>query len=317
MTGEVAAGEQGVEQAVQLLREGWLVAIPTETVYGLAADARSDDAVARIFEVKGRPKFNPLICHVHDIAVLEDDILVDGRAQRLIDAFWPGPLTLVLPRRPSARISLLASAGLDTLAVRTPRHPVALKILETMGGPLVAPSANRSGRISPTQAVHVQNDLGSDVSLVLDGGPCTVGVESTVLDLSSAEPRVLRPGAIVREQIERAIGPIESGAQNDGPLKSPGLLSSHYAPSKALRLNATAVAPGEALLAFGPEAPKGAALVLNLSRSANLREAAANLFSMLRELDRSEANSIAAMPIPGEGLGEAIRDRLKRAAARG
>lgn len=307
--------EEVIRQAVALLRQGELVAIPTETVYGLAGDACSDEAVARIFSAKGRPRFNPLICHVHKLDVLGDEVEVSEQSRALAETFWPGPLTLVLPRRSGGNVSLLASAGLDTLAVRVPQHPMALEILRTFGGPLVAPSANRSGHISPTRAEHVVGDMGADVSLVVDGGPCILGLESTVVDVSVDPPEMLRPGCISRREIERILGPLGSGAATGGSPKSPGLLARHYAPTKALRLNALTVESHEALLAFGLPEPSGACVVHNLSPAANLTEAAANLFSMLRELDRSAAESIAVMPIPGEGLAEAIRDRLRRAAA--
>lgn len=315
MSISISHDEEVVRRAVALLRQGELVAIPTETVYGLAGDACSDDAVARIFSAKGRPRFNPLICHVHTLDVLRDEVKVSEQARLLADSFWPGPLTLVMPRRSGGSVSLLASAGLDTLAVRVPQHPMALEILRVFRGPLVAPSANRSGHISPTKAEHVVGDLGTDVSLVVDGGPCTLGLESTVVDVSVDPPEMLRPGWISRSGIERIVGPLRPGTATDGSPKSPGLLARHYAPTKPLRLDVRTVESHEALLAFGSSEPSGAYVVHNLSPAGNLIEAAANLFSMLRELDRSAAQSIAVMPIPGEGLAEAIRDRLRRAAA--
>lgn len=314
MSISISPDEEVVRRAVALLRQGELVAIPTETVYGLAGDARSDAAVARIFSAKGRPTFNPLICHVHSLDVLRDEVEISDKAKALAETFWPGPLTLVLPRRSGGSVSLLASAGLDTLAVRVPQHPVALEILRIFGGPLVAPSANRSGQISPTTAEHVVGDMGADISLVVDGGPCTLGIESTVVDVSVDPPEMLRPGWIGRGEIERVVGAMGTGATIDGPPRSPGLLARHYAPTKAVRLDVRTVESHEALLAFGSSEPTGAHVVRNLSPAGNLMEAAANLFSMLRELDRSAAQSIAVMTIPGEGLAEAIRDRLRRAA---
>ncbi len=303
-----------VAEAARLIIEGRLVALPTETVYGLAADAGNDAAVAAIFAAKDRPKFNPLIVHVPGAAVADRLGRLDGRAARLAARFWPGPLTLVVPRRPRARLSLLVSAGLDTVALRVPAHPIAEALLRLCGRPLAAPSANRSGRVSPTTAAHVAESLGEAVALILDGGPCRVGVESTVVDLTGETPLLLRPGAVTLEQLEAELGAVESGG---GPARptAPGQLPSHYAPARPLRLEATAVASDEALLAFGPNPPPGARATLNLSPAGDLTEAAAHLFAYLRELDRSGARAIAAMPIPDEGLGRAINDRLRRAAA--
>jgi L-threonylcarbamoyladenylate synthase len=298
-------------EAGRLLREGRLVAFPTETVYGLGGDATCDRAVAAIFEAKGRPSFNPLIIHVAAAAEAEALVQLDDRARLLMARFWPGPLTLVLPRRTDSPISLLASAGLDTLAVRMPDHPVALDLIRSAGCPLAAPSANRSGAVSPTLAEHVVESLGARVSLVLDGGPCRVGVESTVLDLTTATASLLRPGGIAAEDVEAVLGaPLARAAADPDLPRSPGMLASHYAPSLPVRLNAAAAAADEALLGFGAIAG-----TLTLSADSDLQEAAANLFAMLRLLDRGPHRAIAVAPIPEHGLGLAINDRLRRAAA--
>jgi L-threonylcarbamoyladenylate synthase len=305
-----------IAEAVRLLRAGELVAFPTETVYGLGADATNDRAVVAIFAAKGRPRFNPLIVHWLEAAAAEAAVELDGRAWALARAFWPGPLTLVLPRRRDARISLLCSAGLNTLAVRVPAHPVAHEILNAFGGPIAAPSANRSGRVSPTTAQHVATALGAQVALIVDGGRCAVGVESTVVDLSSTHATLLRPGGVTLEAIEAAIGPVVHATHPTNAPRAPGQLESHYAPRAPLRLEATSGArPGEALLAFGTNVPTGFAPTLNLSPKADVTEAAANLFAMLHALDASGCTSIAVMPIPEHGLGRAINDRLRRAAA--
>jgi len=309
------AGKDALDEAAAILRTGGLVAFPTETVYGLGADATNDRAVAAIFEAKGRPRFNPLIVHLPAAAALEGIAEVDRRARDVAARFWPGPLSLVLPRAKASPVSLLCSAGLDSLAVRVPAHPVAMQLLLRVGRPLAAPSANRSGRVSPTRASHVAESLGAEVSLILDGGPCPIGLESTVLDLSGKEPVLLRPGAVTREELEAVVGQLRD-PEADGPHKSPGRLKSHYAPRLPLRLNAKAVGPDEALLAFGPTPPSGAAMTLNLSPEADLQEAAANLFAYLRALDRPDLAAIAAMTVPEESLGVAINDRLTRAAAR-
>jgi L-threonylcarbamoyladenylate synthase len=304
---------EAIARAAALLRAGRLVAFPTETVYGLGADATNERAVAEIFRAKGRPRFNPLIVHVPGLAEAEALAFFDDRARRAATAFWPGPLTLVLRRRGNSGLSLLASAGLDTVAIRVPGHPVAQALLQATGQPIAAPSANRSGRVSPTEAAHVAEELGDRVQLIIDGGRTTVGLESTVLDLSGDPPALLRPGGVTVERLTELLGPIAAPA---GVLpKSPGMLASHYAPSLLLRLEAVAACPGEALLAFGPDAPPGFAEVLWLSRSGDLAEAAANLFAMLRRLDRPPFAGIAVMPIPERGLGRAINDRLRRAAA--
>ncbi|MDA8229825.1 MAG: L-threonylcarbamoyladenylate synthase [Magnetospirillum sp.] len=302
-----------IAEAGRLLAEGHLVAFPTETVYGLGADSTSDRAVAAVFAAKGRPSFNPLIVHVADPADAERLVVVDARARALMARFWPGALTLVLPRRADSPVSLLVSAGLDSVAVRLPDHEVARALIRAAGRPVAAPSANRSGAVSPTTAAHVAQSLGDRVAMILDGGPCRVGVESTVLDLCHERPAILRPGGIPMEALADALGepPLTSGHGGDAP-RSPGMLESHYAPGLAVRLCACSPRPGEALLAFGA-APADA--TLNLSPSGDLEEAAANLFAMLRALDRPEFTGIAVMSIPDRGLGRAINDRLRRAAA--
>jgi L-threonylcarbamoyladenylate synthase len=305
----------GIEAAAQSLRAGALVAFPTETVYGLGADAGNGQAVARLYQAKGRPSFNPLIAHVADVAAARKLAVFNADAERLAAQFWPGPLTLVLPRAAQCPVSELATAGLDTIAIRVPDHAVSREILMAFGGPVVAPSANLSGHVSPTSAQHVEADLGGRIDLIVDGGPTSVGVESTIV-ACLGRPALLRPGGLSRQQIERALGhelsqPLESA--DEAPL-APGLLESHYAPRKRVRLNATSVRPDELLLAFGPPLPGGAA-TLNLSEQGDVAEAAANLFGHLRRLDAMFAPSIAVMPIPSEGLGEAINDRLMRAAA--
>jgi L-threonylcarbamoyladenylate synthase len=309
----VPASPEAIERAAQLLRAGELVAFPTETVYGLGADAMSERSVAAIFSAKGRPRFNPLIVHVPGLAAAEALAEFDARARRIAAQFWPGPLTLVLRRRSDSPLSLLASAGLDTVAIRAPAHPVAQALLRVSERPVAAPSANRSGRVSPTEAAHVAEELGDAVALILDGGPTPVGLESTVLDLSGEPPTLLRPGAVTLEHLTELLGLIAAPAS--GRPKAPGMLASHYAPALPVRLAATQARPGEALLAFGPNPPPGFAETLWLSRSGDLAEAAANLFTMLRRLDRPSFTGIAVMPIPEHGLGRAINDRLRRAAA--
>ncbi|MFN8983218.1 MAG: L-threonylcarbamoyladenylate synthase, partial [Alphaproteobacteria bacterium] len=296
---------------------------PTETVYGLGADARNGRAVAAVFEAKGRPHFNPLICHFPDAESAFAEVIDDHRARALAAAFWPGPLTLVLPRRPECRIDLLAGAGLDTLAVRVPAHPLALALLRAAAIPVAGPSANRSGAVSPTTAEHVLEGLSGRIAAVLDGGACHVGVESTVLDLAMGGAALLRPGGVPVEAIEAVIGKVFrplplSAAEKTRTLRSPGLMLSHYAPSLPVRLGAVDVAADEALLAFGPPL-SGAGLIWQLSEAGDLREAAARLFAGLRHLDAEGSQRgltrIAAMPIPESGLGAAINDRLARAAA--
>ena len=314
-TGIVPATGENISRAARRLRDGELVAFPTETVYGLGGDATSEAAVARIFTAKDRPRFNPLIVHVPGLAEARALAHFDERACEAARHFWPGPLSLVLPRRPDSGLSLLASAGLDTVALRAPAHPVARALLRAAGRPVAAPSANRSGRVSPTTAAHVAAELGERAALILDGGPCLGGIESTVLDLSGATPALLRPGGVTLEALTAIFGHIEVAATAGAAPRSPGMLRSHYAPALTLRLDATSARPGEALLAFGAEAPTGFAEVLWLSRDGDLAEAAANLFAMLRRLDRPEFSGIAVMPIPEAGLGRAINDRLRRAAA--
>ncbi|MFO1048320.1 MAG: L-threonylcarbamoyladenylate synthase [Geminicoccaceae bacterium] len=303
-----------IAAAADLLCSGRLVAFPTETVYGLGGIATSDEAVAGIYAAKGRPAHNPLIVHVADLDGVDALARLDRRALAVAEAFWPGPLTLVLPQAAGSPLSRLATAGLDTVAIRLPAHPVAQALLRAVALPVAAPSANPSGLVSPTTAVHVAADLGGRVDLVLDGGACPVGVESTVLDLSGPLPRMLRPGGLDRARIEAMLGPLAETVETARP-RSPGQLASHYAPRLPLRLDATAVGPDEALLAFGPEPLPGGMARRNLSPTGDPAEAARNLFAMLRELDASGASAIAVMPIPAHGLGEAVRDRLSRAAA--
>jgi len=304
---------QSIARAAELLRAGRLVAFPTETVYGLGADAKNDRAVAAIFAAKARPRFNPLIVHVRGLTDAEALAVFDDRARRAVEQFWPGPLTVVLPRRSGCGLSLLACAGLDRVAIRAPAHPVAQALLGATGRPIAAPSANRSGRVSPTEASHVAEELGDRVALILDAGRTPVGLESTVLDLSEEAATLLRPGAVTLEQLGELLGPITTPAT--GPAKSPGMQASHYAPALPMRLDALDARLGEALLAFGPSVPRGFAQVLWLSRTGDLAEAAANLFAMLRHADRPCFTGIAVMPIPAHGLGHAINDRLRRAAA--
>ncbi len=312
-TRTMKANIDAIEAAARCLKQGGLVAFPTETVYGLGADAGNGEAIARLYAAKGRPSFNPLIAHVGSIEAARRLAHFDAAAEKLAAAFWPGPLTLVLPKRPGCGVADLALAGLDSVAVRLPAHPVAHALLAAFKGPVVAPSANRSGHVSPTSAVHVLADLRGRIDMVIDAGPCPVGVESTIV-ACLGEPTLLRPGGLPREAIERVLGRSLAAApiDDEAPL-APGMLSSHYAPKTRLRLDAEAAQEGEALLAFGP-AP-AASVTLNLSPRGDLIEAAANLFSHLRALDASGAKRIAVMKVPHEGLGEAINDRLKRAAA--
>jgi L-threonylcarbamoyladenylate synthase len=298
------------QAAADALRAGKLIILPTETVYGLAADATNPEAVAAIFEAKGRPRFNPLITHVADTAAAERLAVFDDRALRLANAFWPGPLTLVLPVRPDCSVCDLARAGLDTIAVRVPGQIQAKTLLRRFGGPVVAPSANRSGRPSPTTFADAVAETGDAVAAAIDGGPCGHGLESTVVAALPGEPpRLLRPGPITREQIEAHGGPLAE-ADADGH-RSPGRLTRHYAPDAPVRLNAVEARPGEAFIGFGPV---GGDPALNLSPSGDLREAAARLFSTLRAADARRPTGIAVAPIPDERLGEAINDRLRRAA---
>jgi L-threonylcarbamoyladenylate synthase len=308
---------RAIEKAARVLRAGRLVAFPTETVYGLGAVATNDRAVAAIFAAKGRPRFNPLIAHVTDAGAARAVAQWNELAERLAACFWPGALTLVLPRAEGCPLSLLVSAGGDTVGLRAPAHPVAQALLAATMLPVAAPSANPAGQVSPTTADHVEAGLGERVEIILDGGPCPIGVESTVLDVTSAPPRLLRPGAVTRAALEAVIGPLAGPAPLSGTdrRRAPGQLESHYAPARPMRLDAATVGRDEALLAFGPDPLDGAARTLNLSPTSDLTEAAANLFAMLRALDRPEFRAIAVMPVPDVGLGEAICDRLCRAAA--
>ena len=309
------ADHLAIIDAARLLRDGGLVAFPTETVYGLGADATNGEAVARIFEAKGRPRFNPLIIHVASPEMAEGLGVFTEKARALVGAFWPGALTLVVERTPDCPASDLVSAGLSTIALRMPAQEIARDLIAAAGVPLAAPSANPSESLSPTTAAQVAEGLGDKVGMIIDGGPCPLGVESTVCGIFGDEVIQLRPGAVPREEIERVVGPLSDRALEDK--HSPGQLARHYAPKTKLRLNATEIAKGEALLAFGPDVPAHDGPMRNLSAAGDLPEAAANLFAMLRELDASGAPSIAAMPIPSTGLGEAINDRLSRAAAEG
>ena len=321
-TRTIAADAGAAEMAARCLQAGGLVAFPTETVYGLGADAGNGEAIARLYAAKGRPAFNPLIAHVGDIATARKLAVLDAVAERLASAFWPGPLTLVLPKSRDCRVADLATAGLDTIALRVPAHPAARLILTSFGGPIVAPSANRSGHVSPTTAAHVLADLRGRIDLIIGGGPAPLGVESTIVACLGA-PELLRPGSVPRGAIEKILGQAlvvrepDSLAGDDAAL-APGMLASHYAPKARLRLEATDIDADEAVLAFGPDAPQlaqRARKILNLSARGDLVEAAANLFSHLRALDTAGAKTIAVMPVPREGLGEAINDRLARAAA--
>jgi L-threonylcarbamoyladenylate synthase len=314
-------GEAAVAAAARVLADGGLVAFPTETVYGLGADATNAAAIAHLYQAKGRPAFNPLIAHVSDLGAARKIGRFDAAALQLAEAFWPGPLTLVLPKSADCAVADLATAGLDTVAIRIPAHPVARDILRAFGRPVVAPSANLSGHVSPTIAAHVLNDLGGRIDLIVDGGAVSVGVESTIVGIFD-QPILLRPGGLPRADIERVLGltlkqpPEDAESDSDQPL-APGMLASHYAPRTKVRLNAMRLEPGEALLAFGTDAVSGidaAAAVMNLSVRGDLDEAAANLFGHLRALDTRAARVIAVMPIPDDGLGEAINDRLRRAA---
>jgi L-threonylcarbamoyladenylate synthase len=302
--------------AGEILQSGGLIAFPTETVYGLGANALDGKAVARIFETKGRPQFNPLIVHVADLESARELAVFNGDAERLAEAFWPGPLTLVLPRKGGTGLSDLVSAGLPTIALRVPAHDDARALICAAGVPVAGPSANPSGRISPTLAAHVAADLGDKVDLILDGGPCHAGLESTIIGLAGNEPVLLRSGALDRGAIEDVLGKKLANRPRQETPQAPGMLASHYAPRATLRLNAENREPGEAFLGFA--AITGSSKTgpgLNLSADGDLREAAANLFAYLRDLDRSGTETIAVAPIPDYGLGEAINDRLRRAAA--
>jgi len=320
-TSILPAGPAAVAEAARLLAQGGLVAFPTETVYGLGADATNAAAIARLYQAKGRPAFNPLIAHVGDLAAARRIARFDAAAMALAEAFWPGPLTLVLPKTGDCPVADLATAGLETVAIRVPSHPVARQILRAFGRPVVAPSANISGHVSPTTAAHVQSDLAGRIDLIVDGGPVEVGVESSIVGCFEV-PMLLRPGGLPRGEIERVLGrplaqPPDDQAGDGGQPLAPGMLASHYAPRTRVRLDAKRVEPGEALLAFGPDAVPGvdaATAVMNLSERGDLDEAAARLFGYLRALDARGARTIAVMPVPHHGLGEAINDRLRRAA---
>jgi L-threonylcarbamoyladenylate synthase len=315
------ANAAAVAAAADCLAGGGLVAFPTETVYGLGADATNPDAVARLYQAKGRPSFNPLIAHVGDLQAAQRIARFDATAIALAEAFWPGPLTLVLPKTKDCPVADLATAWLDTIAIRVPAHPVSRAILHAFGGPIVAPSANLSGHVSPTTATHVQSDLEGRIDLIVDGGAVAVGVESTIVGCFG-EPMLLRPGGLPREEIERVLGrtlvqpPDDSNNDSAQPL-APGMLASHYAPRTPVRLNVGRIEAGETLLAFGQDEVPGvdaSTIVMNLSARGDLAEAAANLFGYLRALDTKGARTIAVMPVPHHGLGEAINDRLRRAA---
>ncbi|CDZ69200.1 Sua5/YciO/YrdC/YwlC family protein [Neorhizobium galegae bv. orientalis] len=305
-------------QACAVLADGLPVAIPTETVYGLAADATNPAAITRIYETKGRPRFNPLICHMSDLDMAERYADFDPISRRLAEAFWPGPLTLILPLKPESGIHALATAGLDTVGIRLPKG-FASELIRAFGKPLAAPSANTSGKVSPTSARHVADDLGEKLALIIDGGAAPVGVESTIVRVENGVIRLLRPGGVAAEEIEKATG--VAVIRPEGPaaiIEAPGMLASHYAPGAAVRLNADHVETGEALIRLGSAPVKGmelAAAVFDLSPSGDLAQAAANLFDYLKRADATGAASIAVTPIPDHGLGEAINDRLARAAA--
>jgi L-threonylcarbamoyladenylate synthase len=314
MTAPVNVTPETVAEAARILRAGGLVAFPTETVYGLGADATNGEAVARIFEAKGRPRFNPLIVHVPSLVEARRLAVFNAEVELLARAFWPGPLTLVMQRHEYAGLSDLVSAGLPTVAVRCPAHPVAQEVIRAAGVPVAAPSANRSGQVSATTAAHVAADFGDRLDMILDDGPATAGIESTIVGLHGPVPMLLRAGAVAREEIEALLGRPLATPHAGGPAQAPGMLTSHYAPRAALRLNAVEPLAGDAYLAFGTM-PDCVVASLNLSPARNLREAAANLFAYLRALDATGAPTIAVAPIPEEGLGEAINDRLRRAAA--
>jgi len=312
----LTARQQDIDAAAAALAQGRLVAFATETVYGLGADATSDKAVAKVFAAKGRPEFNPLIVHVACLETAERLGVFNDDARLLARTYWPGPLTLVVPRTDDCPVSKLASAGLDTIALRVPSHPHAQALLKAFAGPVVAPSANRSGAVSPTTAEHVRGSLGDAVDLVLDGGACAVGIESTIIACTDAGPVMLRPGGISRHDIEETLGrTLGKVADDTDRPASPGRLPSHYAPRADLRLNAQAAEAGEALLAFGPDIPDHTGPTRNLSTNGDVVEAAANLFRHLHELDATGVGTIAVMTVPRQGLGEAINDRLERAAA--
>lgn len=310
----MATIDSSITPALALLQQGQAVAVPTETVYGLAANACDSAAVARIFAIKQRPAFNPLIAHYPSYAAISADVLTNAWSDALAAAFWPGPLTLVLNKTSHCRLAANVTAGLSTAAVRMPRHPLLLELLTAFGQPLAAPSANLSGRLSPTRASHVAQQLGDRLAYILDGGRCTIGLESTVVDLSGQQPALLREGGITRAQLEAVIGPL---AAADGSIKSPGMLLRHYAPNCPLQVAADATPPADAvLISFGQQAiPTGYGRVFNLSEQGDLGEAAANLFELLHQAEALNPSLIAVMPIPDEAIGAAIHDRLSRAIA--
>jgi len=305
---------ESLRHAGESLRGGEIVAFPTETVYGLGANALDGKAVARIFEAKGRPRFNPLIVHIADRDMAEQLAVFDGAARKLADHFWPGPLTLVLPKRDGSGLNELVSAGLPTVALRMPDHDDARALIRASAAPIAAPSANLSGQVSPTTAEHVAADLGDRVDMILDGGPCAAGVESTIVAVDGANAILLRSGAVTRDAIEDVLGEQLAAPQSNENPQAPGMLASHYAPRAELRLDAVVPEAGEAFLAFGPS-PSHTGPQLNLSENGDLREAAANLFAYLRLLDAAPTSRIAVAPVPETGLGEAVNDRLRRAAA--
>ena len=306
---------EDLAKAAELLRAGRLVAFPTETVYGLGADATNGQAVAAIFAAKRRPAFNPLICHLADAGSVAEFAVWNDAARTLARAFWPGALTLVLPRRDNCAIAEITCAGLDSVGLRVPSHAAAHALLAAVDRPVAAPSANRSGRISPTTAAHVAEELGDDVALILDGGPCGIGLESTVVGFQREQPVLLRPGGITLEQLQAVVGKLQAGPDGGAGApaapSAPGQMASHYAPEKPLRLNAAQARAGEVMLGFGP----GFAGPYNLSPDGDLIQAAARLFALLRHLDHGPGEAIAVAPIPERGLGRAINDRLRRAAA--
>lgn len=309
-----AMDKAAIDEAASLIRSGALVGFATETVYGLGGDATNGEAVARIYAAKGRPSFNPLISHVADMGGVKAIARLDARAELMAQHFWPGPMTLVLVKRPDSGIASLTTAGLDTIAVRIPARESARRFLVACGVPVAAPSANASGQVSTTTALHVQTSLPGPgqggPAMILDDGPCDVGLESTVIDLTTQTATLLRPGGLAREDIERVLGPVTMAGDDDHTPKSPGMMSRHYAPSAALRMNALSPESGEAYLGFGQHTEPGA---INLSSRGDLLEAAANLFQMLHTLDDRGATAIAVAPIPETGLGLAINDRLRRA----
>lgn len=309
--------DRDIAKAAGRIRDGQLVAFPTETVYGLGADATNGEAVAGIFEIKRRPSFNPLIVHVLNKEIATQFVRFNAAADTLVEAFWPGPFTLVLSATTDNGIASLVTAGLDTVAIRVPAHPVARALLTATDLPIAAPSANRSGRLSPTRADHVTAEFQSEAPMVLDGGQCESGLESTIVDLTGGQPVLLRPGTITREEIESALDqPLgETQSEDKNAPSAPGQLVSHYAPAAPVRLNASDTKDGEALIGFGDNMPATTGPAINLSPSGDMREAASNLFDALRQLDRAGAKAIAVVPVPTTGIGEAINDRLQRAAA--